>query len=36
LHRINEAYGTEITITAFVADPTPDHLAQALAEVVLR
>jgi acyl-coenzyme A synthetase/AMP-(fatty) acid ligase len=36
LHQINEAYGCRITINAFVADPTPDHLARALAEVVPR
>ncbi len=32
LHEINETYGTAITITDFVADPIPDHLARALAE----
>jgi len=31
LHRINERYGTHITVTAFVAAPTPEHLRRALA-----
>ncbi len=30
LHRVNETYSTAITVTAFVADPTPEHLAHVL------
>lgn len=31
LHEINEYYGTDITVTDFVGDPTPEHLARSLA-----
>src|SRR5690606_33004263 len=31
LHEINEYYGTDITETDFVGDPTPEHLARSLA-----
>lgn len=31
LHQVNEHFGTAITIAEFVADPTPEHLAHALA-----
>ena len=31
LHQVNERFGTAIPIAEFVADPTPEHLAHALA-----
>jgi amino acid adenylation domain-containing protein len=30
VHQVNESFGTAITISEFVADPTPEHLAHAL------
>lgn len=30
VHRINESFGTALTISEFVADPTPERLARAL------
>jgi amino acid adenylation domain-containing protein len=30
VHRVNETFGIAITISEFVADPTPEHLAHAL------
>lgn len=32
LHQINESFGTSITITEFVADPTPELLSRSLAD----
>lgn len=31
IHKLNEEFGTQVTIGAFVANPTPEHLSQAIA-----
>lgn len=33
IHKLNEEFGTQVTIAAFVASPTPEHLSLAIANL---